>query len=76
MYDGLECAFLCSPEMKQILHSGTSLIVDRYAFSGVAFTAAKKVSLFVHYKVATPAAKEVYGIVCSIVYSNGAQLRS
>jgi len=72
----LKCAVLCSPEMKRILHSGKSLVVDRYAFSGVAFTAAKKVSSIVHYKVATPAAKGVYGIVCSIVYSNGAQLRS
>ena len=31
------------PEIKRILLSGTSLVVDRYAFSGVAFTAAKKV---------------------------------
>ncbi|XP_041353676.1 thymidylate kinase-like isoform X2 [Gigantopelta aegis] len=30
------------PKMKKILDSGTTLIVDRYAFSGVAFTAAKK----------------------------------
>ncbi|XP_074650888.1 thymidylate kinase-like isoform X2 [Tubulanus polymorphus] len=29
------------PKMKTLLESGTSLIVDRYAFSGVAFTAAK-----------------------------------
>ena len=29
--------------MTQILNSGTTLVVDRYAFSGVAFTAAKRV---------------------------------
>lgn len=32
------------PEIKRILLSGTSLVVDRYAFSGVAFTAAKKIA--------------------------------
>ncbi|KAL5476299.1 hypothetical protein EMCRGX_G026225 [Ephydatia muelleri] len=32
------------PMIKQLLLSGTSLVVDRYAFSGVAFTAAKMVS--------------------------------
>ena len=31
--------------MRQTLLSGTTLVVDRYAYSGVAFTAAKKVSL-------------------------------
>ena len=30
--------------MKELLREGTTLIVDRYAFSGVAFTAAKYVS--------------------------------
>ena len=30
--------------MKKLLEEGTTLIVDRYAFSGVAFTAAKHVS--------------------------------
>ena len=30
--------------MKRLLEEGTTLIVDRYAFSGVAFTAAKHVS--------------------------------
>lgn len=34
---------LCSPEMKQQLLSGTTVVVDRYAFSGVAYTAAKEV---------------------------------
>ncbi|KXJ15035.1 thymidylate kinase [Exaiptasia diaphana] len=29
------------PKMKRLLHSGTCIITDRYAFSGVAFTAAK-----------------------------------
>jgi len=29
------------PRMKQLLHSGVTLVVDRYAFSGVAFTGAK-----------------------------------
>ncbi|CAB4025580.1 thymidylate kinase-like isoform X1, partial [Paramuricea clavata] len=29
------------PRMKRLLEEGTTLIVDRYAFSGVAFTAAK-----------------------------------
>ena len=30
--------------MKKLLEEGTTLVVDRYAFSGVAFTAAKHVS--------------------------------
>lgn len=30
------------PKMKSTLESGTSIIIDRYAFSGVAFSAAKK----------------------------------
>ncbi|XP_077987993.1 thymidylate kinase-like [Glandiceps talaboti] len=30
------------PRMKQLLENGTTLIVDRYAYSGVAFTAAKE----------------------------------
>lgn len=34
------------PLMKKKLEQGTTLIVDRYAFSGVAFTSAKPVSLF------------------------------
>lgn len=29
--------------MQKILRSGTCIVVDRYAFSGVAYTAAKKV---------------------------------
>ena len=32
-----------SPEMKKKLQAGVSLVVDRYAFSGVAFTSAKQV---------------------------------
>lgn len=32
------------PEIKRLLSTGTSLVVDRYAFSGVAFTAAKMLS--------------------------------
>jgi thymidylate kinase len=35
------------PRMKSDLESGTSLIIDRYAYSGVAFTAAKEVKTFV-----------------------------
>lgn len=31
--------------MKKKLEQGTTLVVDRYAFSGVAFTSAKPVSL-------------------------------
>ncbi|XP_072034225.1 thymidylate kinase-like [Amphiura filiformis] len=30
------------PRMEELLKSGTSLVVDRYAYSGVAFTAAKE----------------------------------
>ena len=30
-------------QMRQAMISGTTLVVDRYAFSGVAFTAAKEV---------------------------------
>jgi dTMP kinase len=29
------------PELKQLLNDGTTLVVDRYSFSGIAFTAAK-----------------------------------
>ena len=31
------------PMMRKLLNQGTTLIVDRYAYSGVAFTAAKQV---------------------------------
>jgi len=34
--------------MKSKLLEGTTLIVDRYAFSGVAYSAAKPVSNFCH----------------------------
>ncbi|NWU97554.1 KTHY kinase, partial [Upupa epops] len=30
------------PSMKEKIHQGTTLVVDRYAFSGVAFTSAKE----------------------------------
>ncbi|XP_009985811.1 PREDICTED: thymidylate kinase-like, partial [Tauraco erythrolophus] len=30
------------PSMKEKLHQGITLVVDRYAFSGVAFTSAKE----------------------------------
>lgn len=33
-------------EMKELIFAGTTLIVDRYSFSGVAFSAAKPVSKF------------------------------
>lgn len=33
--------------MKQKLEQGINLVVDRYAFSGVAFTSAKPVSVIV-----------------------------
>jgi len=33
----------CSAAMKRMLLDGTTLIVDRYAFSGVAYSAAKPV---------------------------------
>ena len=33
--------------MEKQLHKGTTLVVDRYAYSGVAFTAAKDVSALV-----------------------------
>lgn len=32
------------PAMREKLHQGITLVVDRYAFSGVAFTSAKEVS--------------------------------
>lgn len=35
------------PLMKQKLEQGINLVVDRYAFSGVAFTSAKPVSVVV-----------------------------
>jgi thymidylate kinase len=31
--------------MKQLLRSGTTLVIDRYAYSGVAYTAAKEVCI-------------------------------
>lgn len=31
--------------MKKLLEEGVTLLVDRYAFSGVAFTAAKRVGI-------------------------------
>lgn len=34
------------PLMKEKLHQGITLVVDRYAFSGVAFTSAKEVSVW------------------------------
>ncbi|KAL7642277.1 UNVERIFIED_CONTAM: hypothetical protein RMT77_006838 [Armadillidium vulgare] len=30
------------PKMKELLHRGTTLVIDRYAYSGVAFSSAKK----------------------------------
>lgn len=38
------------PLMKQKLEQGINLVVDRYAFSGVAFTSAKPVSVFCYFK--------------------------
>ncbi|XP_033117893.1 thymidylate kinase-like [Anneissia japonica] len=29
------------PKIKELIHSGTTVVIDRYAYSGVAFTAAK-----------------------------------
>ena len=31
------------PKMKELLQNGTTLVVDRYAYSGVAYSAAKQV---------------------------------
>lgn len=41
LFNTYTCQF--SPEMRRQLSSGTTLVVDRYAFSGVAYTAAKEV---------------------------------
>jgi len=35
--------YTCSATMKRMLLEGTTLIVDRYAFSGVAYSSAKPV---------------------------------
>ena len=40
---GKNSCFLFRPQMTKFLNSGTTLIVDRYSYSGVAFTAAKPV---------------------------------
>ncbi|CAG2058597.1 unnamed protein product, partial [Timema podura] len=32
----------CQPKMMSLLNAGTTLIVDRYSFSGIAFSAAKE----------------------------------
>ena len=37
--------------MRRLLHEGTTLIVDRYAFSGVAYSAAKPVRNIFCWKV-------------------------
>ena len=34
----------CRDKLEQALMSGTSLIVDRYAYSGAAYTAAKQIA--------------------------------
>lgn len=36
----------CRPRMKELLMSGTTLILDRYSYSGVAFSATKPVTEF------------------------------
>ena len=36
--------FCCRDKLEQALMSGTSLIVDRYAYSGAAYTAAKQIA--------------------------------
>ena len=36
--------FRCRDKLEQALMSGTSLIVDRYAYSGAAYTAAKQIA--------------------------------
>lgn len=41
-------SIICRPQMTKLLNAGTTLIVDRYSFSGVAFTAAKNVRLLYH----------------------------
>jgi hypothetical protein len=40
--------------MTELLNSGVTLVVDRYAFSGVAFSAAKPVSLFLKIYIGIP----------------------
>ena len=35
----------CRKNLKKLLYEGTTVLVDRYAFSGVAFTAAKEVCI-------------------------------
>ena len=37
-------SLFCRPLIKEKLSQGVTLVVDRYAFSGVAFTSAKEVS--------------------------------
>lgn len=39
--------FICTyrPDMKKLLQKGTNIIVDRYSYSGIAFSAAKPVSV-------------------------------
>ena len=37
-----------SATMNKLLHDGCTLIVDRYAYSGVVFSAAKKVSIHLY----------------------------
>jgi len=36
------------PKMKAYINKGITLIVDRYVYSGVAFSAAKEVSVLFH----------------------------
>lgn len=50
------------PLMKEKLHQGITLVVDRYAFSGVAFTSAKEVS-------------ETYSSPCPSLFGEAAPVR-
>lgn len=43
-WDGLTRVLCFRPLIKEKLNQGVTLVVDRYAFSGVAFTGAKEVS--------------------------------
>ena len=40
--------FIFSQKMKSLLLSGSTLVVDRYAYSGIAFTAAKVIDILVN----------------------------
>jgi hypothetical protein len=61
--------------MKLFINKGVTLVVDRYAYSGIAFSAAKKVSAL-HFLLYNPLICIIYcRLRCVVIYAPGARLR-